>query len=135
MSTPFRLVRCPHVAIGHGRCALCLGPYECVGGGWALGGEVYRQGHLCLECVAGGPPWAAGTLRRRAARARRLAERCRPALWAWRWAGLHQILLDYAGALDRLADRAEALTAWGRAPPPPDCPAFPRPHIPVLATV
>jgi hypothetical protein len=110
MSTPLRLVPCPHAAVGHGRCALCVRPYECTGGGWMLeGGEYRRPRHVCLECVEVGPAWAAQTLRRRAARARRLAERCRPCLGAWRWAGFHRLLLDYAGALDRLADRLPAV--------------------------
>jgi hypothetical protein len=107
-----QLVACEHGTVRHGRCALCRGPYESVGRGWMLRGWGLPREQVCLACREAGPRGAALALRRRAERARRLAERCDAWLWAWGWTGLHRVLYDYAGALDGLADRLARLAAW-----------------------
>jgi hypothetical protein len=108
MSGQVRLVRRTHGTIGHDRCVLCGQPCESVQSGWVLG----QAGEVCLWCVQAGPRDAAQLLHRRAAKARWLAERCRPCLLSWGWTGLHRLLHEHAAALDRLAGVLETLSAW-----------------------
>jgi hypothetical protein len=112
MSGRVHLVAGYHGTVRHGRCLFCRGPYESVGSGWLLRGRGLPEGQVCLWCAEAGPGRAALHLRRRAARSRRLAERCRPCLWAWGWTGLHRLLHEYAGALDDLADRLAGRDVW-----------------------
>ena len=112
MSAGVRLVACEHGTVQHGRCAVCRRPYESVGGGWVLHDGSLRRDYVCLGCFEAGPAGAALTLRRRADRVRRAAERCRPCLRAWGWTGLHRLLHEYAAALDDLADRLAGRDVW-----------------------
>jgi hypothetical protein len=64
---------------------------------------------MCLWCAEGGLPQAIRDLRRRADRARRLAERFRPCLHAWGWTGLHRLLHESAAVLEGRADRLAQL--------------------------
>lgn len=94
------------------RCALCGSLCEVIPTRWVLQDHDGRRAYICVRCVEGGPPQAARELRRRAARARRLAERCRPFLYAWGWTGLHRLLHEYAAALDGQAERVARLPGW-----------------------
>ena len=112
MRGQFHLVSRGHGTVRHGRCLLCRRPYESVGSGWLLESRGLAEGQVCLWCAEGGPGRAALLLRHRAARSRRLAERCRPCLRAWGWTGLHRLLYEYAAALDDLADRLAGQGVW-----------------------
>ena len=112
MPSVARLVVRQDSLIRSGLCAVCGRPYESVGRGHLLCDGDRTWGHVCLWCAEGGPRRAARRLRQRAARLRRLRERCRVCLRAWGWTGLHQLLADCAAHLDDLAGRVEQSGAW-----------------------
>jgi hypothetical protein len=113
MSAKVQLVARADGPIRQGLCCLCGGSCEVARAGVILREGPRLRGPVCLLCREAGPRGAAARVRRRSARVRRLAERCRACLRAWQWDGLLCLFHEYAHTLDRLAARIDELQAWG----------------------